>query len=250
MSRIPWRDRIARAGQLAENIPSASEVMRFYQALLVEQESWCRPGELTGALIADRFPRLLDFLDRKASPELADEARAIAAAGPARWESIIYGYWAGGGSPSGNPSDEFFARALLAPYAEAVCAEPAGPVPDTITLCPCCGRRPVVSVRRQEYEGARRSLVCSLCSWEWKFRRILCASCRAESFDDLPVYAAAEFPHIRIETCRNCKCYLLSMDMTQDAGVVPAVDDIAALPLHIWARDQGYNRIQANLLGM
>ena len=23
-----------------------------------------------------------------------------------------------------------------------------------------------------------------------------------------------------------------------------------ALPLHIWARDQGYNRIQANLLGM
>jgi FdhE protein len=250
MSRIPWRDRIARAGQLAESISSASEVMRFYQDLLAEQESWCRPGELTGALIADRFPCLLDFLGRRASGELAAEARAIAAAGPGRWESIIYGYWAGGGSPSGNPSDEFFARAFLAPYAEAVCAEPAGPVPDTITLCPCCGRRPVVSVLRQEYEGARRSLVCSLCSWEWKFRRILCASCREENFDDLPVYSAAEFPHVRIETCRNCNSYLLSMDMTRDAEVVPAVDDIAALPLHIWARDQGYNRIQANLLGM
>src|ERR1035438_7369303 len=112
MSRIPWRDRIARAGQLAENIPSASEVMRFYQALLMEQESWCRPGELSGALIADRFPCLLDFLGRKASGELAAEARAIAAAGQARWESIIYGYWAGDESPSGNPSDEFFARAL------------------------------------------------------------------------------------------------------------------------------------------
>ena len=61
MSRIPWRDRIARAGQLAENIPSAAEVMRFYQALLVQQESWCRPGELSGALIEDRFPHLLDF---------------------------------------------------------------------------------------------------------------------------------------------------------------------------------------------
>jgi hypothetical protein len=122
MSRIPWRDRIARASQLAENIPSAAEVMRFHQALLVEQESWCRPGELSGALIEDRFPRLLDFLGRKASPELAAEARAIAAAGPPRWESIIYGYWAGGGSPG----DEFFARAFLAPYAEAVCAEPAG----------------------------------------------------------------------------------------------------------------------------
>jgi formate dehydrogenase maturation protein FdhE len=40
------------------------------------------------------------------------------------------------------------------------------------------------------------------------------------------------------------------MDTTRDAEVVPAVDDMAALPLHIWARDQGYHRIQANLLGM
>src|ERR1035441_9211631 len=110
MSRIPWRDRIARAGRLAESIPSASEVMRFYQALLVEQESWCRPGELTGALIEDRFPRLLDFLGRKASPELAAEARAIDAGGPPRWESIIYGYWTGGGSPRA----EVFARGLRA----------------------------------------------------------------------------------------------------------------------------------------
>src|ERR1035438_968668 len=54
----------------------------------------------------------------------------------------------------------------------------------------------------------------------------------------VPVYSAAEFPHVRIETCRNCNCYLLSMDMTRDAEVVPAVDDTAALPLHIWARDQ------------
>jgi FdhE protein len=246
MSRIPWRDRIARAGQLAETIPSASEVMRFYQALLAEQESWCRPGELTGALIEDRFPRLLDFLGRNASPEVAADARAIAAAGPMRWESIVHGYWAGGGSPD----DEFFARAFLAPYAEAVCTEPVGPVPDTIVLCPCCGRRPVVSVLRQEYEGARRSLVCSLCNWEWKFRRILCASCREEEFGVLPVYSAAEFPHIRIETCRSCNCYLLSIDMTRDLAAVPASDDIAALPLHIWARDQGYNRIQANMLGM
>jgi formate dehydrogenase maturation protein FdhE len=40
------------------------------------------------------------------------------------------------------------------------------------------------------------------------------------------------------------------MDMTRDAEVVPVVDDTAALPLHIRARDQGYHRIQANLSGM
>ena len=250
MSRIPWRDRIARAGRLADSVKGASELLRFYQALLVEQEPWCVPGVLTGALIEERFPCLLHFLERKASAELASRAGEIAAAGPQRWESTVRGYWTGGESPSGNPEDEFFARAFLQPYAEAACAEPVGPVPDTVPLCPCCGRRPVVSVLRQEFEGSRRSLVCSLCHWEWKFRRILCASCREEKFDVLPVYRAEQFPHIGIETCGNCNCYLLCVDMTRDADAVPAVDDISALALHIWARDQGYRRIQPNLLGM
>ena len=220
--------------------------MRFYQALLVEQESWCQSGELTATLIEQRFPALLDFLDRRAPSELATDARAIAAAGMSRWESIVHGYWTGGG----DPADEFFARAFLEPYAEAACAEPVGLVPDTIILCPCCGNKPMVSVLRQEYESSRRSLVCSLCHWEWKFRRILCASCREEEFDALPVYSAAEFPHIRIETCKSCNCYLLSMDMTRDAAIVPAVDEIAALPLHLWAREQGYKRILPNLMGI
>jgi len=63
MSRIPWRDRIARAGRLADSVKGASELLRFYQALLVEQEPWCVPGVLTGALIEERFPCLLHFLE-------------------------------------------------------------------------------------------------------------------------------------------------------------------------------------------
>jgi hypothetical protein len=245
MSRIPWPERIARAGRLAER-SSAPGVMRFYQALLLEQERWRLSGALDGALIAERFPALLDFLERQAPAELAADARAIAAAGLSRWESIVHGYWAGGG----DPADDFFARAFLEPYAESVCGEPAGAVPDAVTLCPCCGRKPVVSVLRQEYEGARRSLVCSLCHWEWSFPRILCASCREQEFDALPVFSAADFPGIRVETCASCRCYLLCVDMTRDPEAVPAVDDVAALPLHLWARDQGYQRLQPNLMGI
>jgi formate dehydrogenase maturation protein FdhE len=40
------------------------------------------------------------------------------------------------------------------------------------------------------------------------------------------------------------------MDITRDAQIVRAVDDMAALSLHLWALEQGYQRIQTNLLGM
>src|ERR1035438_9530663 len=83
MSRIPWRDRIARAGQLAESIPSAREVMRFYQALLVEQESWCRPGELNGALIEDPAESSREIYARYLGDK-DEKMRAAAAEGYAR----------------------------------------------------------------------------------------------------------------------------------------------------------------------
>ena len=142
MSRTPWADRIARAGELAKKTESVAQVLHFYQALLREQASWRLSGELTGGLIAGHFPRLLEFVERSAPAELAAEARTIAAAGPDGWEAIVQGYRAG----EGSPGSEFFARAFLEPWAEAVYGEPAGPASGTNTLCPCCGRKPVVSV--------------------------------------------------------------------------------------------------------
>jgi formate dehydrogenase maturation protein FdhE len=37
--------------------------------------------------------------------------------------------------------------------------------------------------------------------------------------------------------------------LTKDGNAVPMVDDLAALPLSFWAEEQGYQRIQGNLLG-
>ena len=236
--RASREERIARAAALA-----TSDVTRFYHALLREQEAWSSPGEL---LVAERFPLLLEFIEREAPPELAARARELRAEGASRWVGLVEGYWTGGG----GPDDEFFARAFLEPYAGTVCLPPPGPVPDTITRCPCCDRRPVVSVLRQEFDGARRSLVCSLCHWEWKFRRILCPECREQEFDRLPVFHVENFPHLRIEACETCKHYLLCVDLMREPQAVPVVDDIAAVSLHLWAREQGYNRHQSNLLGL
>ena len=55
---------------------------------------------------------------------------------------------------------------------------------------------------------------------------------------------------MRVECCDTCRRYLKSIDLTKDARPVPPVDELAAIPLDLWAREQGYRKIQPNLAGM
>jgi FdhE protein len=52
-----------------------------------------------------------------------------------------------------------------------------------------------------------------------------------------------------VETCETCKHYLRTIDLTKDGHAIPVVDDLAAVPLSLWAEEHGYTRIQGNLLG-
>jgi FdhE protein len=116
--------------------------------------------------------------------------------------------------------------------------------------CPVCGDRPVLGVLREEGQGARRSLVCALCSTEWPSRRVYCVACSEERFDALPVYTPEQCPHVRIDACDTCRTYLKIIDLSKDGLAVPQVDDLATLSLDLWAREQGYTRLRANLLRM
>ncbi len=60
---------------------------------------------------------------------------------------------------------------------------------------------------------------------------------------------AEKFPHLRVETCESCKHYLPTVDLTKDGNAIPLVDDLAAIPLTLWAKEHGYRRIQGNFLG-
>jgi FdhE protein len=57
------------------------------------------------------------------------------------------------------------------------------------------------------------------------------------------------FPHIRIEACDTCRRYLLNIDLAADPAAVPVVDELAALPLDLYARERGYSKIIPNLMG-
>ena len=57
------------------------------------------------------------------------------------------------------------------------------------------------------------------------------------------------FPHMRIEACETCRCYLLNVDIAADPTAVPVVDELAALPLDLYARERGFSKIIPNLMG-
>jgi len=102
-------------------------------------------------------------------------------------------------------------------------------------------------------DGGKRSLVCSLCATEWDFRRIVCPTCGEENVDKLPVFAANgvdALSYIRVEACDTCHHYLKTIDMTKNGHAVPVVDELAAIPLSLWAADKGYSKLVANLLGV
>ena len=116
--------------------------------------------------------------------------------------------------------------------------------------CPHCGGLPVLAVLRPEGDGGKRSLLCSVCDTEWEFRRLLCPACGEEDPGKLPIYLAEEFPHVRVEACDSCHRYLKCIDLTRNGLADPVVDEIAAVALDVWANENGYTKLQLNLVGI
>jgi formate dehydrogenase accessory protein FdhE len=272
--------RIRRAQYLAEEYAFAGEVLTFYVRLAEFQRRLysqfparlsrieAAPADPTAAfrapldlaLLMPHFPHFLSLLQRVGPAPIADAARQRASQTPAAWGDTLARFWTAATSDSfrehGLQSQDFdpladlIFRAFLQPLAEflaTACAVP--PASDDSAVCPLCGCLPLLGVLRPEGDGGKRHLVCSWCLHEWAFRRIRCACCGEASESKLPVFVADQFPHIRVEACNTCRRYLRSIELTKDGRAVPIVDDLAAIPLSLWAHENNYSRIHGNLLG-
>ena len=145
--------------------------------------------------------------------------------------------------------EAFFTRVLEQPVMEQRALSSLAPTDVVQNICPFCGSKPVVAVLRSEGDGGKRSLVCSRCSLEWSYRRILCPSCGEEDREKLPVFTAAEFDCVRIEACDSCHTYIKCVDLTKNGLAVPVIDELASIVLDLWAEDHGYSKLQPNILG-
>jgi len=278
----PWQQRIRRAEHLAAQHPFATEILGFYVhaarfqeslyqsigdpspkssagiPLAVQRASRPLPGEqdadttnpLDSSEALARFPQFLRLVGEKAPALLAQVARNLQTASPDGWSHLLSGCWSSADQPPSSP-EEFLTLAFLQPYAEFARGRARLQLEGyTNPLCPFCNRKPVLAMLRPQGDGGRRSLLCGFCLTEWEFRRIVCPGCGQEDHAQLPVYTAETFPYIRVECCDTCRIYIKSIDLTKNGLAEPLVDELASVPLDLWAQERGYAKLQPNLLGM
>jgi hypothetical protein len=277
--KVNYRVRIDRASLLASRFSFASDILGFYRHVATFQKDFSEQlpklwgkqpvapaggefrSELNLPILLDPFGRFLSMVEQQGPGPLAAHARHLRLQGETQWQGVLYGFWktgllepsrtdSGTEMSSSEPLEEFLARAFLQPYAEFIAGAMLPPaLLMTVCRCPRCNSLPLLGILRPEGDGGKRFLQCSFCSNEWEFRRILCAHCGEEREEKLPVFTASDFPQFRVEACETCKHFLRTIDLTKDGNAVPIVDDLAAIPLTLWAEENGYKRIQGNLLG-
>jgi FdhE protein len=265
-----WQRRSERANELASAHPFASEGLRFYErlarfqkTLYAEIETECgktKQRRFSGALrdefdifvLLPRFAPFVSNLEDVAPAPLACSAREVRLQGAPRWQQLLREFWDQfPEAASLQPAEELLCRLFLQPYAEYLADHSEwSPRHGTAATCPLCGSRPQVGVLRPEGDGGKRSLVCSLCAMEWDYGRIACAACGEDDPQKLALYIADEYSYMRVETCASCLRYIKTADLTRNGHAVPVVDELAMIPLDLWAAERGFQKIHPNLLGI
>ena len=184
-------------------------------------------------------------------------------------------------------AERYLARASASPVLEAL-GDRAGeafagvrPFEDGNRRCRVCGGLPqcaFIAAPVESLASGPRSLVCSRCAAVWPYPRLTCAACgeqdsakltvlseegtderalsgsavrglRGRSDSSNPSQAPPRFPHMRVDACTTCSRYLLSIDLSRDPRAVPVVDELAAIPLDLYAVERGLTKVVPNLMG-
>ncbi|HKW69636.1 MAG TPA: formate dehydrogenase accessory protein FdhE [Candidatus Dormibacteraeota bacterium] len=277
-----WAERRGRVAELRIRQGFVRQLLDFYGALLNVQEKAAADAKSA----SPAPPDIPAFIAEVVAPGVIDVSVAT---GPERLRSeLIHRLqaehprnmverWINGVE---QPMvDRFFARACLEPVLEAL-ETPARAaclgVRDA-RHCPECEGPPQLSYfapAKEDLAAGPRMLLCARCASTWTYPRMTCAGCGESSTAKLPIFSEhgttsgergsvvrgvpgtappvrhpAVFPHIRIDACETCKRYLLNIDLATEPRAVPVVDEMAAIPLDLYARERGFTKITTNLMG-
>jgi FdhE protein len=241
------------------------------------------PSRTIAYTVARALPMVSEVTASRGPQRLARAVADLAAEGgngsTASWAAKVK-RWLHGGDLSAV--DRYLARAAAGAVLEALglASEQVCSGPRDARHCPRCGGLPQVSILAPSGEAlvaARRYLECSRCACRWPYPRMTCAACGETETLKLPIFAEEGtteveatgtvvrglepapartpsvspcFRHVSIYACRTCSRYLLNIDLGRDASAVPVVDELAAIPLDLYAREQGVTKIVPNLMGL
>jgi FdhE protein len=274
MARSPWLTHRRRAAALSERYPFAAEPLALYLALLevwdLTHEDRPPPRQLAGWAAERVLPQVVKATEAAGPEPLGATARQLLTAG--RLDDALATWLAGGELP---PVERYLARASLWPPLVALDVDAAqacadDPAPRDERHCPRCGGVPQLSFRTDAQDplvSGHRYLACGRCAHTWSYSGSACPSCGQTSGGHRTVYAERRpgpvvgrapdepvddppvFPHLRVDACTACERYLIDVDVGRDPRAVPEVDELAALPLDLYATERGLSKITPNLLG-
>lgn len=273
----PWAAPRRRAETLRDRHAFAAEVLTLYLALLdVWEGAWTAarqvrpegPEALAGWAAEHVLPRVVAATAESGPAPLVESLFPNPVGdNPAAAEELLAAWLAG---DELVPVERYLARACMRGPLEAVDAGAAcarDPSPRGGRRCPRCGGPPQLGFRTDTGDrlvsGGRR-LLCARCGESWRFSSSACASCGETGGGRRTIYAErrgegpqvgradagdAMFPHLRVEGCTSCERYLVDVDLGRDPRAVPEVDELAALPLNLYAAERGLSKITLNLMG-
>jgi FdhE protein len=281
----PWASHRRRAEVLSQRYPFAAEMLGLYVALVdvwdegsnLVREDRPEPAHLPQWTATRVLPGVVKATEAAGPRALATAARNLVEAGPLVAQLSA---WLRGEELA--PVERFLARAaLFAPLAagdaSAACVD--DPSPRGGRRCPHCGGAPQLSYRSNADDGlvtGGRHLVCVRCGRSWSYSASTCPYCgettgskrtiysephdgpvvrrdvgvRPGADEPQPAEPGSTFPHLRVEACATCQRYLVDVDLSRDPHAVAEVDELAALPLDLYATEQGLTKITPNLMGL
>lgn len=268
----PYPLRRERAAELSARYAFASQLLDFYvrltqvqaRAFAAARAAPPAPNEIPAFVVARVLPALID-VTRAAGPRPL-VAAVIERFHKADLRAIVAAWLSGAEQP---PVEVYLARAATQPVLEGLgdAYPPPRPSPsrgegdlesapgkgEEKNRCPRCGGLPQLSyfaLSGEALVSGPRYLLCARCGHSWVFSRVTCAACGEQESRRLPIYREGVLlPHLRVDGCEQCHRYLLTIDLRKDPRAIPIVDELAALPLDLYARERGMTKITANLLG-
>jgi len=269
-----WRRRIHRAHELADQVPEAAALLRFYSALAdVQEPLFLHPdlgrwisretdrgrtpglGDVPWSRFQGELELFLEDVGKAGPPGLRDGLEALAGV---RAEELLGPIVREEETNDAHPAGRFLALAFVEPFATRLAAAGTGrqaPADEADSpssgppRCPVCHSGPLLAVLddRGDRPGAR-SLQCPLCSTRWPFPRLTCVACGETSPGRLGQKASDRWPWIRVEVCQACRSYTKTVDLRKEGRAVPEVEDLASAALDVWAAGQGWTRTGRGLL--
>jgi FdhE protein len=256
-----FTQRLQRAEELERRYAFAAKVLAFYTQLLrVQHDAYAaalhdrpHPSETASYAALHVLPRVIE-VSASSGPAYLVQA-VVERFADADFEEINTAWLHGNDL---TVVDRYLARASAEPVLHALGAD-AGRACSGVfdeRHCPVCGGLPQASYFAPSPEDlvtAHRYLECSRCAGTWAFARMTCAFCGETEGARLQIFAETaqppRFSHVRVDGCSTCSHYLLNVDLERDRAAVAAVDEIAAIPLDLFAKERGLQKIVPNAMG-